>query len=418
MIISVSGPSGSGKSTIIAKIKSDDFFSGKKVIIREEDSFLTIKVLKFLLGENLFSKYKDEKYFKKEYSSFFYKLFSSLTHIFYPIVVYIEFFVDYIRYEILFKDTFLIIDKFIYDHSVNFKNILGMNKNWTDLLYDHFPDPYLSFLIDINLTNASIKRNKNNFPGKVTSERELHKNILNHYGKIAKRHNLIVIDNNGNLKEAVAQVMMYLINKKKLLNIKRIAVCGLDGSGKTTTVNMLEKYAVSLNIDCKVIHFVHNNLLYRLLLAFGYYDMDQPKNVLYKRSRAHSVRERINKTPFIMAFLRFFDSYIQYLYYVFTNRNKLIIFDRFFYDYLVSFEYLNIKGRFLFNYFIPEVENKFLFDASPMTLYRRKPERVKAFFIECHEIYLKVAKERNIKVINTDNKNPNEVLQTLIENIN
>lgn len=417
MIISFSGSSGSGKSTIIAEIKQKAFFSGKNVIIREEDNFLVIKLFKYLLGSDLFSKYKEEKYFKKRYRNISYKLFSMLTYITYPIAVYIEFLAQYVKYEVVFKDTILIIDKFIYDHAVNFKNILGIDEKWVEWLYNYFPKPYLSFLININLTNAYLKRNKNNIPGKVTSERLLHKNILTHYSKIAEKQNLIVIDNNGDLKDAVKRVYDHIVNKNKLLNARRIAICGLDGSGKTTAANMLAKYATSLNIKCKIVHFVHNNLLYRLLLTLGYYNTDESKNILYKRSRAHSARERIHKTSFIMAFLRFFDSYIQYLFYVLINRNKLIIFDRFFYDYLVSFEYLNIRWRFLFKRFVPKVKNKFLFSVSPAISYRRKPERVKAFFIECHQIYLNMARERHIKIINTDNKSPDRILQEMIESI-
>lgn len=417
MIITFSGTSGSGKSTLIKQIKKSRIFKGKKVILRKEDNFYIIKLLKYLLGNNIFSQYKEEKYFKKDMNSISYKFFSILTYIFYPAIVYIEFLAEYIKYEILFRDTVLIIDKFIYDHAVNFKNILGIDNKLVEWLYNRFPRPYLSFLIDINLANAYLKRNKNNIPGKVTAKRSLHRNILTHYDKIAKRHNLIIVDNNGDLKNTIERIYLHIYNKDKLINAEKIAISGLDGSGKTTTVNMLAKYADSLNVKYKIAHFVHSNLLYKVLLALRYYKINEPKNILYKRSRAHSARERINKTPFVMAFLRFFDSYIQYLFYVLINRNKLIIFDRFFYDYLVSFEYLDIKPRSFFNRLVPKIKNRFLFSASPIVLYRRKPERIKAFFVECHQIYLKVAREQNVKIISTDDKEPDQVLNELMKMI-
>ena len=119
-----------------------------------------------------------------------------------------------------------------------------------------------------------------------------------------------------------------------------------------------------------------------------------------------------------MAFLRFFDSYVQYFFYITIYSNKLIIFDRFFYDYTVSFEYLNIKNRSFFNSFIPDIRNKFLLSSSPQTYYRRKPERVKAFFKESHEIYLKVAREQDIRIIDTEKMNSDSSLQEILENIN
>lgn len=418
MIISFSGPSGSGKSTIIAQIIRCKILGGKKVIVRKEDSFLTIKILKTILGENIFSDYKEEKYFNRRFNNIFYKAFSSFCYIFYPVVVYAEFLVDYIHFQIISKDTFLLVDKFIYDHEVNFKNILRIDNALVDWLFAHFPKPYLSLLIDIDLKNAAVKRNKNNISGKITAQEVFHKNVLNHYHKIAKKHHLLVINNNGNLENTMKQVNKYILDKYKLLKTKRIAICGMDGAGKTTVALMLSKYANSLDVDNKIVHFVHNNLLYKLLLLIGYYKTDEPKNILYKRSRAHSARERVVKTSFLKAFLRYFDSYAQYLFYILVYRGKLIIFDRFFYDYLVSFKYLNIEGIPFFTRLMPEVENRFFFDSSPLVSYKRKPERIKAFFVDCHKIYLDVAKEQNIKIIKTDNKKPEYVLQELLEKIN
>lgn len=416
MIISFSGTSGSGKSSIISKLVKSNLFNGKRVVVKEEDSFLVIKLLKTLLGEGIFLQYKEEKYFKKRYSSIYHKLFSSLSYLCYPIVVYIEFLIDHIYYQVLFKDTVLIVDKYIYDHVVIFKNALKIDNKFVRWLFGHLPKPYLSFLISIDYLNA-LKRNKNNVPGKITAEKIFHKKILADYKKVSEKHNLLVVDNNDDFKDTVKTIEMHILNKARLMNVRRIAICGMDGAGKTTVVNMLAKYASSLNIDCRIVHFVHNNLVYRILLALGYYDMNKPKNMLYKRSRAHSAKERENQTPFFMAFLRFFDSYIQYLFYVLMNRNKLIIFDRFFYDYAVSFEYLNIPSRTYFNKFIPKIDNKFLFNASPEVLYKRKPERVKAFFLECYELYQKMAKNMGIKEINTDNKKPQRVMDEILKSL-
>lgn len=417
MIISFSGTSGSGKSTIITEIKKSGIFAGKKIILREEDSFVTIKLLKLILGDNVFSKYKEEKFFKKRYNDVLYKIFSTLSYIFYPLVVYIEFLSEYIFYQLIFKDRILIADRFTYDYAVTFKNVLGINNKFVEWLYNHSPKPYLAFLVDINLSTA-LKRNKNNIPGKITAEESFHKNVLNHYNKIAKRENLIVVDNNGNIEDSIEYVSSQIINKRKLLRAKKIVLSGLDGTGKTTTAILLSKYVNSLDIRCTIVHFYHVNLLFKLLRLIGFYKTDKQQNIMYRKRRERSAKERQQSTPFIMALLRFFDSYIQYLYYIIINGNKLIIFDRYFYDYLASFEYLNIKWHKMFSKIIPSVSEKFLFVSSPLISYNRKPESVREFFIESHEIYFKVAKEQNLKIINTENKKPEDVLKELLEKIN
>ena len=150
----------------------------------------------------------------------------------------------------------------------------------------------------------------------------------------------------------------------------------------------------------------------------GYFNIKNSQDIIYKKSRERSARERLKTTPFILAALRFLDSYIQYLFFLAINSGKLMVFDRYFYDYLVSFEYLNIRWRFFFSKMIPPVKYTFLFESTPMTSYVRKPESVKEFYIESHDIYLTLAKKKNIRIIKTDTKNPDEILQELIGIIN
>jgi len=417
MIISFSGTTGSGKSAIIGEIKKSEIFRNKKVTVRREDDFATIKLLKYVLGDNMFSKYKDEKFFKRKYNDIFYRLFSALSYIFYPIVVFIEFLIEFIRYELIFKKTILIGDRYFYDYAVTFKNIVGIDNSFVRWLYNKTPRPYLSFLIDVDLPTAAVVRNKNNIPGKITTNKSFHKNTLAQYRKIAKKHNILVINNSGKLKDTVENINAHIRNKQKLLNAKKIAICGMDGAGKTTIANMLAKYANSLSIKCTVVHFYHVNLLFKLFRLIGFYKTDEPDDIMYRKRRERSVRERLKTTPFILAFLRFLDSYVQYLFSIFMNRGKLIIFDRYFYDYLVSFEYLNIRWRTFFSKLIPPVKYTFLFESTPMTSYIRKPESVKEFYTESHDIYLTFAQKQNIRIIKTDTKNPDEILQELIKNI-
>lgn len=417
MVISFSGTSGAGKSKIIAEIKKGKIFSGKKVVIKEEDSFITIRLLKFILGENIFSRYKEEKFFRRQYNGILYRLFSVFSYTFYPVCVYVEYLIEYIWYQMVLKDTILLADRFMYDYEVTFKNVVGIDNRFSRWLFNRAPRPYLSFLIDINLTLALLKRNKNNIPGKITANKAFHQSVILHYRKIAKEHSLLAVDNNGNLDDAVKSICGYITNKKKLLDAKRIAICGLDGTGKTTVANKLAEYANNLNVKCTVVHFYHENLLFKFLRLLGFLKVADTETMEYAKRRERSLRERSKTTPFVLAFLRFFDSYLQYLYSVVVNRDKLIIFDRFFYDYSVSFEYLKIPFRSVFIKLIPHIEQRFILESSPTISYKRKPESVKIFFEECHKIYLKVAQEQKIKIIKNENKKIDVVVQELIESI-
>lgn len=417
MIISFSGTSASGKSTIIAEIVKSNIFEDRKVIVREEDSFLIVRILKRVLGEDIFSKYKEEKFFRRKYNNIFSRTFSVLSYIFYPISVYIELLAEYIWYEKISKNTIVLADRFTYDYDVTFKEVLGISNKFVEWLYSHSPKPYLAFLVDIDLKTA-LKRNKNNIPGKITADESFHKNVLARYCYLAKLHKLVVIDNSDKLETAVKEAGRYIVNKKKFEKIKRVAICGLDGSGKSTITAMLARYMDELGIESKVVHFYHQNLLYKLLRLIGFYQSNEPKDVLYRKSRERAERERVGKTTFIKAFLRFFDSYIQYLFFIVIHKDKVIFFDRFFYDYLVSFEYLNIKGRSIFKKFLPAVNNRILLDSMPEISYKRKPESVKEFFNESHDIYLKMAQEQDMKIVHIDNKKPEQVLNEVINNIN
>lgn len=417
MIIAFSGTSGSGKSTLISEIQKSKILNDKDVAIKKEDSFVTIRLLKYLLGEKIFIRYKEEKLIKKRFTDILYKSFSALCYFLYPVVVYIEFLITYVWYELLFHKSILIADRYFYDYEVSFKNVFGVDNKFVNWLYAHTPKPYLAFLIDINI-NTALSRNKNNFSGWITQSKSFHENVLMHYQTIAKKHNLLVIDNSGKLKVRVEQIKTYIRNKNKLLNVKRVAISGLDGAGKTTVANLLADYANSLNVKSVVAHFYHENLLYKFLILIGFYKLNKHSKSLYKKSRERSKRERQKRTPFMLAFLRFIDSYLQYLFFCFTNYNKLIIFDRFFYDYLVSFEYLSIRWRFLFRKWVPDIKYKFLLESPPLISYKRKPESVKDFFIECHQFYLKMAKEQNLRIIKTLNKKPINITRELIENIN
>lgn len=415
MIIAFTGCSGSGKTEMIHNIKGWSFLKDKKVVVKEEDSFFLIKLAKSIMGDNSFSEYKNKKMFPDNNKRSM-GMFGTITDIFYPLVVYFECLVDYLLYEYFLLDTVLLKDRYIYDYLVTFESNLNINNPLLKFFYLNFPKPYLIFYLDIDVDTA-IYRNKNTEKGKITNQKMFHQKVLSSYRDIASSKNLISIDNNDDQSGSVQQVKYHIQNKHKLSQIKRVVITGLDGSGKTTVVNMLSDYLMKLGISNKVAHFYHDNILFKFLKLIRYYDAEESEEEMYQKRRNHNIRAKAQGRPFVWGLLHYLDSYIQLAFTNLFHCNKLIIYDRYFYDFLVSFEFLRVPGRRLFAMLIMPVRNRFLLVCSPEIMYKRKPETPLEFAKEHYKSYIKIAKQYKLKKINSEYNSPDEVLVKLLESI-
>lgn len=405
MIIAFSGSSGSGKSTLINQVKKNKYFKDKKVIVKKEDDFVAIKIAKSIFGEKLFLDYKEDKFFPKKNNSKS-EIFSGLVHIFYPLVIYLEFILDHILYEGIFKSRILIKDKYIYSYLITFKDILKIDSAFVRSLYSRFPKPHLIFYMDISL-QTSLKRNKNKVKGKITSQRSFHSRIIKSYKKLANSVGMIKINTDNNLKTSLKNTVECIVNKDKLLKVSAISISGLDGSGKSTFASLFCKHVNDLGIKCKQVHFFHDNLVYKLFKRIG----KEKSKVLTK---AATFKDR---KPLFWAFVTFTDSYIQYLYSMLTRKGGIVVFDRFFYDYLVSFGCMGIRSAPLYAKFIPTIDRKFLFLINPTLAHRRKPENTLKYFKQAGSDYLDVAREQDLIKIEVGNKSKAAILEEVIDNI-
>lgn len=406
MIVAFFGPSSSGKSTLLKEIKKKSFFSGKKTVLKREDDFITIFTLKRILGYKLFSDYKRVKFFEKK-STGSLKIFSLLVHFFYPILVYLEFFFEYLYYEILFKKKILMRERYIYDYLVTFKDILKISNRLLDFFYKMFPKPSLLFFVSINKETA-MKRNKNNIPNKITAKESFQINVLKLYSEIAKAKNILTIDNNGPLKKSLEKIKFHICAQNKLLKIRSIAISGLDGSGKTALSRAICNYAAQLNVKCKVVHFYHDNMVYKFLKTLGF----------FKTSSDSIPKEFIKrKKTSLWAFLTWIDSYLQYLFAMIFFSKNLIIFDRYFYDYLITFKYHNVKGIQVFEKIIPPVGYKLLVACDPAVALKRKPENTVDFFVLGSKGYTQLAKTYNMKVIDSTSRTNEAIFKQFIYDI-
>lgn len=411
MIIAFCGSSGAGKSSLISQAKKLKVFVNKNVVVKQEDDFYLIKIAKTILGGNRFAEYKKGALLNigpsKNQS-----LIHRLIPYFYAAAIYLEFVLEYINYEIVCKHKIILRDRYVYDYLVTLNQNMGLNNGLINYSFEQFPRPYLIFFVKINRQEA-LKRNIQNkaWLEHTGTKEKFHKRILNQYYQLAKKKNLIILDSNNMSDSCLNIVRQSFLRKEKLNKLKKIVICGIDGTGKTTLANKMCDYLDKLNIECKVVHFYHNSLLYQLLCKLGYYKI---KNGLL-RSNLNSLKQK--PKPLIWAILHYLDAYVQYFLFLFFCEKSIIVFDRFFYDFIVSFRFYKIKGCRIFERFVPLVKNRFCLVSKPEISHQRKPENLLSFFYFCDNEYKKLAARHNIQLIDTTNTSIDEVFQLLLVKI-
>lgn len=415
MIIAFFGTSGSGKTTAINHLKDWDYFKGKKVVIKSEDDFIILNFLKSLIGNKQFNEYKEQKFFDRKPNSLTSIFFSWIVYWFYPIVIYIESLSIYLVYSTIWKNRILLSDRYIYDYLVTLEEVLNIKNPVTRFLMSNFPKPYLSIYLKISKA-TSLSRNKNNIKGKITTNVNLHERILKRYDKLSKNSGIVTVSSNKEINATVKEIRDYIGAKDKLICIKSLSISGMDGSGKTTACNNLNVLCKQLSIRSKVVHFYHLPILYKLLHLFGYKSTN-PNNQLIINSADEHVTSS-TKRSFVWALLTFLDSYIQYIFARVVNFNSLIIFDRYFYDYLVSFEYRKVSVVRLFVNFIPRPDIPRLFIIKPEEAFGRKTDNLsKDYFQKMYFLYKKVADEQNLDVLYIGNKDEKTIISEVIKSI-
>lgn len=406
MIITCIGPSASGKTTIIKNLKDWDYFKGRKIVIRKEDDFKLIQFLKFILGDRLFTQYKEQKFFNDNPSTFKAIIFSTIVYWFYPWVIYLEFLCIYVLYSTLWRDRVLLSDRYIYDYIVTFEEMLHIKNPIAKFLILNFPKPYLSFYLKIS-KEKSILRNKDDIQGKITAFDSLHERVIKKYNNIATKLELIAVDSNDSVVNTVDQIKYYIYAKEKLSSIKSLSISGIDGAGKSTISEDLNELCKKLGVNSTILRLYHLPILYKVLTRTGFKFQGVRKNTSTQIKRS-----------FWWGILNFFDSYLQYFSARITNLNSLIIFDRYFYDYLASFEYREVPYVKMFANIIPKLDKSFIFIVTAEKAYQRNDENLtKDYFFQINILYNKIAKEQKIKAIDVNNKNPKEILNELIKSI-
>ncbi|MFK7947316.1 MAG: hypothetical protein AB8G11_07000 [Saprospiraceae bacterium] len=156
-----------------------------------------------------------------------------------------------------------------------------------------------------------------------------------------------------------------------------ITFSGVDGAGKTTIMDNTERL-LKEKYKAKIIRLRHRPQILPILSSYKY-----GKAEAEKRAAETMPRTGNNKSG-IGSLIRFIYYYLDYLlgqfviYFKYTMRGYTILYDRYYFDFIVDFRRSNINinpaiPKFLFNFvFKPDI-NVFLY-ASPEVILKRKQE--------------------------------------------
>lgn len=201
------------------------------------------------------------------------------------------------------------------------------------------------------------------------------------------------------------------------MNATIIAFMGGDGSGKTTSALNIIGRLTEMGLSPEYAKPFEEFFLLKFFLKIIKKKYRAVREKFFRRELKNSIYLKI------WPYLVLIDQFFYYLYIKLFKRNKIIISDRYTYDFLVSWEYYGCNNRiisWLYTSF-PKPDLGIIFVVDPRVALDRKKneERVNLnleFFTVHMEEHLKLAKRLNFKVINTEkpiDKTTSEILLEL-----
>jgi thymidylate kinase len=181
-----------------------------------------------------------------------------------------------------------------------------------------------------------------------------------------------------------------------------IAFMGNDGSGKTTLSKNFSRYLKEVGIENEYREEFKYFILSYLFKLFEK-KIKKIRIDFLKRKAKPKIRWYFKLWPFLVLI----DQFLFWLYLRIFKRNKIVILDRYVYDFLMSWEWLGYSNWFVrWLYFrFPRPDIGFICDASPQTCYNRK-RKTHNYDLKFYEIqrsrYLNLANKLGIKVISTE----------------
>ncbi len=396
MFISFSWNDASWKSSLIRTINK----SLDKSIVVEEYSGPIIWFIK------IFSKISKKNRNKSNYWTFYFFL------------LYLDNILQYYFYKVFYRNSIILKDRYFPDYIAS---LIELNKNhgFLKFLYNIFPKPDLWFYVHLEPEIAFSRRLKQ--INRQTANINFYREKVEIYKKyILEQYDLIHVNNSNTLQESSQKIINQIKKTMALKNVRQITISWIDWAGKSTTLLNLSKELERNWIKTKTMHFYYNYIIIKLIKKIKK-SIGINKNVdvsIMNRKSIEREKKVINKQKSI--FWKIFviwDALLQFIFVKLFSFNKTVLFDRFFLDYMVSWNFLGLKYSKNWFKYLPKPKNYFLLVAPPNILYERKSEHSKEFFEKCYNDYLKLAKANKITIIDTNKNSEKQVVDIIIKTL-
>ena len=183
-----------------------------------------------------------------------------------------------------------------------------------------------------------------------------------------------------------------------------VTFSGLDGTGKTTCVDMASEHIYSKVKTCRRRHIIKDSLshFFTHKIVGGVSGEARKSAEAGLRETTKGIKGNILvlvKKIFLLIDIIFFD--VVYGRYK-GKKDKAIVCDRYFYDELVQTEYLGIAGRVftrLYSSLIIRPDIAFILKISPDEAYSRKNEYDIDYFRKKEGLYENISKKEGLSTI-------------------
>ena len=183
-----------------------------------------------------------------------------------------------------------------------------------------------------------------------------------------------------------------------------VSFSGLDGSGKTTLARWLYNRLFQENIPVKYVHLQNFSLFSNIgRLLDKIFPILRKSVAEIEFRREHSFKKRI--IAFFRKISYIFDIAVFYIYIFFSEKKRVFICDRYFYDLAVQSMYLEMFDTKFSDYYLSLIPNPniaFFIEISPKEALKRSNEKSIEFHNIKDNLYKQIAQKHTFNIIKND----------------